>query len=151
MGKHPPQRCPHGKAKGGYYCVKCKGKGICSHGHAAHECKLCNPGYFCAKHGGRKSHCPHGGPDSSCGKDLCRRHGLQVRKGICSGCVGKTRAGVGGWNKVSPGHFDIAPWEESPPVYDGKPTPAGKLKPAKLALPEAEGSVEPAVVSPEGV
>ena len=145
------RRCPHGKSREGYYCVECIGTGTCWHGHIAHECELCNPGYWCSKHGVRKARCPHGGPDSSCSKELCRRHGMVVQKGICNGCVGKARAGVGGWNNVSPGHFDIAPWEESPPIYDGKPTPAGKLKPAKLALPEAEGSVEPAVVSPEGV
>ena len=75
------RRCPHGKSREGYYCVECIGKGTCWHGHIARKCELCNPGYWCAKHGVRKSRCPHGGPDSSCGKDLCRRHGLQVKKG----------------------------------------------------------------------
>ena len=47
----------------------------------------------------------------------------------------------------------MAPWEDSPPVYDGKAAPAGKLKPTKLLLKVAEGaseSVEPAAPSPEG-
>ena len=57
------------------------------------------------------------------------------------------------WHLVSPGNFDISPEEESPPVYDGKAAPAGKLKPTKLLLKVAEGaseSVEPAAPSPEG-
>ena len=84
-------------------------------------------------------------------KELCRRHGLQVHKGICNGCIGKAKNRP--WHLVSPGNFDVAPWEESPPVHDGRAAPAGKLKPTKLLLKVAEGaseSVEPAAPSPEG-
>ena len=54
---------------------------------------------------------------------------------------------------LAAGNFDISPEEESPPVYDGKAAPAGKLKPAKLLLGAAEDAlegVEPAAPSPEG-
>ena len=83
---------------------------------------------------------------------MCRRHGLQVKKGICKGCIGATKKPA--WYLVSPGNFDIAPWEDSPPIYDGRVAPAGKLKPAKLLLGAAEDAlegVEAAAPSPEGV
>ena len=82
----------------------------------------------------------------------CLRHGLVVQKGICDGCIGKALRPP--WHLVSPGNFDIAPWEDSPPVYDGRAAPARKLKPAKLLLGAAEDAlegVEPAAPSPDGV
>ena len=96
-GKEMPTRPPSTDAPG-----------TCSHGHIAHKCELCNPGYWCAKHGVRKSRCPHGGPDSSCGKDLCRRHGLQVKKGICKSCVGRaTGRGAAAGTTSRPGQATL--------------------------------------------
>ena len=128
------------------------GESRCIHDLIARECDICiKAGRRFCRHGNLKGICPRGGPAASCGKELCRRHGLKVKNGICNGCIGKAKNRP--WHLVSPGNFDISPEEESPPVYDGKAAPAGKLKPTKLLLKVAGGaseSVEPAAPSPEG-
>ena len=79
---------------GGNVCPRFK-QSACA-GPRAEKSELC-------RHGALKSkgQCPYGGPASSCGKALCRRHGLRVIKGICKGCTGASKKPA--WRLVSPG------------------------------------------------
>lgn len=59
MSKTP---CPHTKNQ--YYCVACKGGGICDHLKRKLDCRVCSPAKFCLEHGRRKTACRdcNGGP-----------------------------------------------------------------------------------------
>ena len=48
--------CPHGKAKRGYLCKECPGKGICEHGRVRSKCKECGGGSIC-EHGRQRYGC----------------------------------------------------------------------------------------------
>jgi hypothetical protein len=41
------QKCVHGRTKNGYYCVPCKGKGICEHDKRRTLCAICGGAYLC--------------------------------------------------------------------------------------------------------
>ena len=72
-------QCVHGKAKNGYYCRLCPGKGICKHGRIRSKCKECGGSEIC-DHGRQRSTCKQCGGGSICG------HGRQ--RSTCAECGG---------------------------------------------------------------
>ena len=61
-------------------------------------------------HKREKRRCRFGGPDSSCGKDLCKTHGKMLKgKGACVQCKGR-RGRNGAW-RFAEEDFDMAPWD----------------------------------------
>ena len=108
MPLSPPRQrlCPHGRGENGRYCRHCKrSKAYCSHSNLARTCKECSGPGIC-RHRHVKRFCSKGGPDSSCGKDLCKEH--KINKRTCKICKGW--AVLAGEMLTSP-DFDVAPWQ----------------------------------------
>ncbi len=108
--KYARKKCPHGKARNGYRCKECGGKGLCKHGRDRSRCKECGGkkqvrkrcphgkalnGYFCKECGG-KGLCKHDRRRDQCvdrGKKRAPRprcpHGKAKNGYYCKECGGK--------------------------------------------------------------